>query len=63
MRVGGLDAELLDLELLNLLKEPVTKALGVLGVCNNSHPLGGSLWSNLYLVLFATPIVRLRNSI
>lgn len=33
MRVGGLDAELLDLELLNLLKEPVNKALGLLGVC------------------------------
>lgn len=32
LRVGQLDAELLDQELVNLLKEPVNKAFGQLGV-------------------------------
>lgn len=33
LRVGQLDAELLDQELVTMLKEPLNKALGQLGVC------------------------------
>jgi hypothetical protein len=36
MRVGQLDAELLDQELASMLKEPVNKALGQLGVSSGS---------------------------
>lgn len=32
-RVGLLDAEILDQELLQLLKEPITKALALVSVC------------------------------
>lgn len=48
MRVGQLDAELLDQELATTLKEPVNKALGQLGV-SSSPTLNGrprcSLWT------------------
>lgn len=33
MRVGQLDSELLDQELLQLLKEPISKSLDALNVC------------------------------
>jgi len=32
LRVGQLDAELLDLELVNLLRDPLSKALGLVNV-------------------------------
>ncbi len=38
MRVGQLDAELLDLELAQVLQEPISKALSFINVC----------WSLLY---------------
>ena len=33
LRVGQLDAELLDVELVNLLRDPLSKALGLVNVC------------------------------
>jgi hypothetical protein len=33
IRVGQLDAELLDVELVNLLRDPLSKALGLVNVC------------------------------
>ena len=48
MRVGQLDAELLDQELATMLKEPVNKALGQLGVSPNPVVRGtlrGSRWT------------------
>ena len=48
LRVGQLDAELLDVELVNLLREPLSKALGLVNVCPPRltipswlYPLGG----------------------
>ena len=34
IRVGQLDSELLDQELVHLLKEPLNKALGLVNACN-----------------------------
>lgn len=39
MRVGQLDAELLDQELVSVLKEPINKAFGQLGVRNHANRL------------------------
>ena len=44
LRVGQLDSELLDQELLQLLKEPITKALGLIQVS----------FGLLYFLLFFT---------
>jgi hypothetical protein len=33
LRVGQLDAELLDVEFVNLLRDPLSKALGLVNVC------------------------------
>ena len=48
LRVGQLDAELLDVELVNLLRDPLSKALGLVNVCpprlaipSWPYPLGG----------------------
>ena len=46
IRVGQLDAELLDQELSTLLQEPITKALSLISV---RHPQ--TLWSTEYVVL------------
>ena len=43
MRVGKLDAELLDEELVQVLQEPLNKALSLIDVCRSSRVLGVSL--------------------
>jgi peroxin-2 len=45
IRVGQLDAELLDAELVNLLRDPLSKSLGLINVCPPAMPgvLGASL--------------------
>lgn len=61
MRVGQLDAELLDQELLGVLKEPVNKALGQLGV---SHLLGFLSWEGrLMLNCIDYVLVGIRNTL
>jgi peroxin-2 len=37
LRVGQLDAELLDAELVQLLREPISKALTLVNVCTKSN--------------------------
>lgn len=47
LRVGQLDAELLDQELAQVLQEPITKALSLLSVRSPDYLLASS--SNLFL--------------
>lgn len=63
LRVGQLDAELLDQELVTMLKEPMNKALGQLGVCSQpvwlakllgsilTEPVSQSLYTKLAMIL------------